>query len=120
MWNPFLLELEQGSEQSNEVAAGGPHPGPVRHVRHGDDLEVVAEAEEPQRGTHQVVLDVVRARRLLVPGVLHAQEAVRRGAVDVDVDVLVDGGAADEAAVLRVVGGQVGPPAPERDAERRA
>jgi hypothetical protein len=46
------------------------------------------------------VLYIIRGAYLLIAGVLHADEIVGRRTVDVDVEVLVDGRAENEAAVL--------------------
>jgi hypothetical protein len=52
-------------------------------------------------------LDLIRLLYFLIAGVLNPDQTISRGAIDVNVEILIDGSAEDEAAILGVIGGQI-------------
>ena len=66
--------------------------------------------------SHQLVLEVLDARDDLLLGVVDV-DVVIEALFDDDVDVLVDRGVEDPAAVLSVVAGQIGPATEQADAQ---
>ena len=120
-WTRFLRWRVQRLEQRGGEAAGGAEPGAGRDVGHAGDLQVAAVDARPARSASRMIgcCSSPRARDALQLRVLDDQLG-HEGLVDRDVDVLVDGGRDQEAAVLAVVGRQVGAAAAERDAQRAA
>ena len=96
-----------------------PMPGARGHVGHRGDLQRLAAPVADQRLAQDRVADLARVVDLLELRVLQPVAALE-DRVREHVDVLVDRPADQEAAVLAVVGGQVGAAAAERDAQRRA
>ena len=113
--NLLALQLVERGKQRDEVGARRAEPGATRHVGHGRDLQAAGEAEHLERWPDEIVLDLVWRRHLLGARVFQADVFIGRGAIDVDIDVLVDRGAQDEPAMLRIVRRQVGPAAAERN-----
>ena len=109
----------QRLQQADGEGAGGAHPGPGGDVGHRGDLQRLAVPVADQRLAQDRVADLARVVDLLELRVLEPVAALE-DRVREHVDVLVDRPADQEAAVLAVVGGQVGPAAAERDAQRRA
>ena len=106
-------------QQAHRVGAGRAHPGAGGHVGHRRDLERLAAPVPDQHLAQDRVADLARVVDLLELRVLEPVAALEHG-VREHVDVLVDRPADEEAAVLAVVGRQVGAAAAERDAQRRA
>jgi len=64
------------------------------------------------------MLDFVNRRCLLELGVLE-EKTIAETAVDIDVNILVNGGRDEEPAVSRILGRKVGASAAQRDPQRR-
>src|SRR5581483_9816102 len=89
------------------------------HVGDRGDLQRRAVPVAQQALAQDRVADLSDLVDLLELGVLHPVAALE-DRVHQHVDVLVDRGGDEKAAVLAVVGRQVGAPAAQRDAQRRA
>ena len=87
-------------------------PVPGGHVGDRGDLQRVSAPVTQQRLAQDRMADLGDLVDLLQLGVLHPVAALE-DRVGEHVDVLVDRPRDEEAAVLAVVGGQVGPTAPE-------
>jgi hypothetical protein len=108
----------QALEQAHGVGAGGTHAGAGWHVGDGGDLEGAATPMAQQRLAQDRVADLADLLDLLQFAVLHAIAALEAG-VGEHVCVLVDGAGHEEAAVLAIVGGQIGAAPAERDPQWR-
>ena len=107
-------------EQRGREAARGAEPGAGRNIGHRGDFERVhVEPDQLERLAHDRMLELVDRADALELGIFHDQ-IVDEGLMHRDVDVLVDRRRDQEAALLAIVGRQVGAAAAERDAKRRA
>ena len=111
--------VREALQQADGVGARGAHARPRGDIRHRGDLERVAAPVAKQALAQDRVPDLADLVDLLHLGVLHAI-ALLEDRVGEHVDVLVDRPGHQEAAVLAVVGGEVGTAASERDPQRRA
>ena len=113
-----VLLRVQRLEQGRGEAARRSQPGARRDVGHAGDLQPeILPAHQPQRLADQRVLDVLDPLHLLHLRILQ-EDSRHEPMMDQDVDIFINGRGDEEAAVLLVVGRQVGPPAAERDPER--
>jgi hypothetical protein len=113
-----LVQRVQHLEKGRGEAARRSQARPGRDVGHAGDLQRAAvAAEESQRLPDQGVLDLLDPLHLLHLCVLE-QDLRHESSVDCQVNILIDRGRHHEAAVVAIIGRQVGSPAAERDAER--
>ena len=110
----------QRLEQRRGEAARRAEPGAGRNVGHAGDFQRVRlKSDQLERFADDRMLDLVDRLHALELGIFDDQ-VVDEGLVQRDVDVLVDRRRDQEAAVLAVIGRQVGAAAAQRDAQRAA
>src|SRR5690606_36820726 len=110
----------QRLEKRSREAAGRAQPRAGREAGQASDLDLRrAEVELPERLADDAVLHLVDPVHVLEAGVLE-EDPRRKGAHHGDVDELVYGRRDEKAAVLLVVGREVGTAAAKGQAERAA
>ena len=116
----ILVERVQRAQQRHRETAGRAQARTRRNIGHADDLQVRRRHRHHSQGfANDRVLDLVHGLHHLDRRILDEVFGLE-GLVQRDVDVLIDRGGNDEAAVFAVVGRQVGAAAAQGDAQRAA
>ena len=108
------------AQDAHRERSGRTKPRARRKVGDAHELDARRNLLAHEGLAQDAVLDVLGPRHPLELRVLHAVVRSERAVVERDVDVLVDGRRDDEAAVVLVVGREVGAPASDGHAEGRA
>ena len=114
------LVLVEGGQQSHGKRPRRTHPRATGNICHCTDLDPAVETRVQQALAQQGMLDGADVVHLLGARVFDADEVLDLQRVELDVDVLVYGGAENEAAVFLVVRWQIRAAATQGYAQRRS
>ena len=107
----------QTIQQPHQIATRRPQPRSGRNVGDRHNLDPIGNPEEPQRFAGEGVFHLIDMIHKLGLRIAHANFVVHDRRIHVQVHVLVDAHGQNEAALLAVERGQIGPAAAEREPE---
>ena len=115
---PSLVGEQRVQQAHGDRRGGSESRARRRHIGQGGDLDSVRYTGHQHGLADKLVLQLLDVRDNLFPGVVDVDVVVEALFHD-DVYILVERAVEDPAAVLEVVGGQVGSAAEQADAQRR-